>query len=140
MTTITTDDIRAELESMNAAEEKTFFDFAGMAFNAPIKPVYIVVGEVRADYPEDRHSGIFGLYDSKDDAEKVASLLEEYADAKRVQYAQMSYRQVDQLDEYEWRNYVLFDYETWDFTVKKLYMNDSPANECGNGVEMQVEF
>lgn len=74
MTTITADDIRIELDAMNAPEHIQKFDFNSTTYG-PIAPIWAVVAERTTGCGYDYEGAIVGLYESEETAEFVAEKL-----------------------------------------------------------------
>lgn len=104
MTTITTDDIRIELDAMNEPDEQvTYVDVDAFRYG-PCKPVYAVVRRgVHMSYAID--GAVVGIYESKTFAERVASAMNEN----------------DRLDYEQGDSWYLFKCE-----VVELTLNDHP--------------
>lgn len=104
MTTITANDIRAELDAMNEPDEPvSYVDVAAFRYG-PCKPVWAVVGKgVNMSYAID--GAVYGIYESKDLAERVASAMSENA---RLDYERGN----------EW--------DLFKFEVVELSLNDHP--------------
>lgn len=104
MITITADDIRTELDAMNEPDEPVAHVDVAAFHYGPCKSVYAVVCKcVNMLYAIE--GAVYGIYESKDLAERVASAMSENA---RIDYEQGD----------EW---YLFEFE-----VVELSLNDRP--------------
>lgn len=122
MTTITNDDIRAELEAMNAAEEPTRFDMSRLFLGMP-RTVFAVTVSYERFYEGGR--GICGIYDSEQDAERVAELLNKNIRLWQETVRNMPNGEFDRLSGEEF----CYSMGRWEFDVTELTINGCPVDE-----------
>lgn len=132
--TITTDDIRTELDELGThTESPATFDLNRLSYG-PVGVVFAVVGKAY-DLSYAMEGGIYGIYESEQDAERIAAIMTENWRLRKKELDAMPKRDFDRLSWAECREF----WTKMRFYVKPLYVN-APCVDEYNSPDAQVSW